>query len=196
MSNSHRAPFANTHPLRRSSDRARIAADQFLGSYVDAYRRTSDTAVREHPSLVGIYECDDDIFYDPPVLRRFEWLSLGHLTPVILQSVNSSLNQGECCVGSHLKTQVGGHTYVLTDGNHRHTAILMRRDTGLTHSDRALAHMFKLASLFHELGHVSDFERGINYTYGPRHKKCRIGIDVKSRRDDKSRHVRRNAFYC
>lgn len=33
-------------------------------------------------------------------------------------------------------------------------------------------------------------------TYGPRHKKCRIGIDVKSRRDDKSRHVRRNAFYC
>ena len=32
--------------------------------------------------------------------------------------------------------------------------------------------------------------------YGPRHKKCRIGIDVKSRRDDKSRHVRRNAFYC
>ena len=45
-------------------------------------------------------------------------------------------------------------------------------------------------------GQWNDVDEANDLYYGPRHKKCRIGIDVKSRRDDKSRHVRRNAFYC
>ncbi len=152
--------------------RAEGRIDEFLGSYVEEYQKVCATACNRHRSLIGIFECADDIFYEATASERLEHFSLNRYSVVTFRSARSApiaARRGDGLI-DHLPistrpthAECGGLTYVLTCGSKRHTSIFIRKSIGLSRKDCEVEAMIKLVVLFHELGHVSDIEKGRNY---------------------------------
>lgn len=170
-----------TNPFEDSPDRrtgelpARGVAqpvDEFLGSYVEEYQAVCATACKRHRSLIGVFECTDDIFYEVTASERLEHFSLDRYSIVTFRSARSTslATRRDNGLIDHLSiltrpkhAECGGLTYVLTRGSKRHTSIFIRKSVGLPREDCELEAMIKLVVLFHELGHVNDIEKGKNY---------------------------------
>lgn len=149
-----------------------VKIDEFLGSYTATYRDLSISASKSYRSLLGIFECPDDVFYQATAAERLEHFSLDQYSVVAFRC----LGQAPCAavrgdrVIDHLTistspTQVecGGLTYVLASGSKRRTSVFIRKSVGLSKRDCELEAMIKMVVLFHELGHVSDIETSTNY---------------------------------
>jgi hypothetical protein len=152
--------------------RAEERIDEFLGSYVEKYEEVCATACKRHRSLIGIFECADDIFYEATASERLVHFSLDRYSVVTFRNARAAPNAAQRRDGliDHLsistrptQTECGGLTYVLACGSKRHTSIFIRESIGLSKEDSEVEAMIKLVVLFHELGHVSDIEKGRNY---------------------------------
>ena len=164
----------NASFCREGDSHARTAGriDEFLGSYVKEYQEVCATACKRHRSLIGIFECADDVFYEATASERLEHFSLGRYSVVTFRSARNApiaARRSDSLI-DHLSistrptdAECGGLTYVLTCGSKRHTSIFIRKSIGLSKKDCEVEAMIKLVVLFHELGHVNDIEKGRNY---------------------------------
>lgn len=167
---------------RRSRERRHEAGERQLPnlaeelriSYERRYHDLVRDAIAEHPELIGIYECPDDVFYDDDRTLALKHAGLDGWERVLFTptddldfSADPTTSAGGIINDNRRRPDgdsASGCTMMVTDGTVRRLAIIMRetvRGDGEQISDTTYA--FKLAALLHELGHVTDFERQINY---------------------------------
>lgn len=126
-------------------------------SAAEALRREIKIAKADHPSLLGVFEYDYDPASPPTDSDRLRLAALSHMEQLVF-----SIDEGGHETGD--ESNVGGNTAYLRDRSGRvRTAVFLRRAPGL--DIEAMAYM-NLAILFHELGHVDDFERGAHIVIG------------------------------
>jgi len=132
----------------------------FLDSYVDEFNRTCIAAKSEHPSLLGIHEVDDSLYYKQPL----DWTKFGYrgLESITLQFDRDLPDYGRKKGDA---ANMAGYTHAFRDEQKNlRTVVLIRRSIKLPHFEhREYKYALKVASLLHEIGHVEDFERGINF---------------------------------
>ena len=134
----------------------------YLDDYREAFERIARTAQEEHPSLVGVHELDDDDYYSPdtkPVLAKF---GCGDLTQIFV----TATGVGEEYLQPRRRRTVTGNTTPLKakDGSIRTVIFIRRSIETLKHPQ--IKYLLKIPALFHEIGHVDDWERGINMKEG------------------------------
>lgn len=134
----------------------------FLDSHRDAFIQESQQAVKDHPSLLGVHEIEDKDYFEKdhgPLIA-----SLGHTG--LKQLFFHATDVGEDYTAEDRKSNMSGSTTAYHDesGNLR-TLILIRKTVkGFPVTDMKYA--VKLSALFHELGHVADWEQGIHFGKG------------------------------
>jgi len=150
----------------------RQARNEFLGPFVDEYRRVCEKAMRQHGSLIGIFDCPDEVFYDLDTNGRLAHFDFGQFQEVLLNVVDSldfdaDPTTRDGTINKHRPRPVGtsitGCTSVVSDGSSRRIVVFMRDATGGSEGDPEVKAALKLTALFHELGHVTDIEQGVNY---------------------------------
>src|SRR5688500_15437307 len=67
----------------------RQARNEFLGPVITEYGRICETALRRHKSLLGIFECSDDVFYDLETDAKLNRFGHGDFRQVLLTAVGS-----------------------------------------------------------------------------------------------------------
>jgi len=128
-----------------------------LDSYSDEFHRIATAAKAEHPSLIGIHEVDDDTFAEPE--KHWSELGYGDLQQVFFHVGDNVPNYGAGSLDANL---CGAMTAFLTPNQDVRSVILIRQIVkGIKH--RELKYGLKIASLFHEIGHVQDLEQGRNF---------------------------------
>lgn len=144
-------------------------------SYAAKYHRVMRASSREHHSLVRIVECDDHLFYELETDEKLKAIGLGGYSEVIFQTADEDIDftkdprtslSGKVNAGRRRPEglAVTGCTSVIKVGEKRRTIVFMRRETGKEDTEEMKCAL-KLSALFHELGHVDDFEKGINWNY-------------------------------
>jgi hypothetical protein len=166
---------------RRERDRALQVEQQRLrqsgvpGPLVNEYEKVVKDARRQHPTLLGIFECDDGVYFDFDDNARLAHFDLGHLRMIYARvtdaiDIDSDLSSKDGVVNKHRPRPeepfVGGATSLVTDGQRRFIVVFMRRATGLKSGSPEHDAILKLSALLHELGHVTDIQGEINYHFG------------------------------
>lgn len=146
-----------------------------LDSYIDAYKKIKKDAFLEHRSLLRIIECDDDTFYD----MSFEDILARHSLDEYKRVVMTTLDRDEDVVDEHTRgdngllnekrqraegTIITGYTCCVEGNNTRRSVICMKASVGGV-TDQNILSAMKIGALLHEIGHVDDIERGINWQY-------------------------------
>jgi hypothetical protein len=147
------------------------ARNEFLGPFVDEYRRVCELAMKQHALLIGIFECPDDIFYDLDTTDKLAHFGFGQFQELLLDvgdqlDFDADPTTRDGTINKHRPRPTGvsvtGYTSVVTDGANRRVIIFLRDATGGSDDAESTAAL-KLTALLHELGHVTDIEQGINY---------------------------------
>lgn len=150
----------------------RRPTDEFVGPFVERYQQTVERAKARHKSLLGIFECSDELFYEKNTNDKLAHFGLGSFRQVLLDivgdldfDVDPSAVDG--IVNERIErlkgAQIIGTTSVVTDGSERRTLVFMRASTGGAENPETTAAL-KLPALFHEIGHVLDIENRLNFT--------------------------------
>lgn len=151
-----------------------------IDSYALAYAQVVGQCRRDHPSLLGVFECSDAEFYDYPPEKLLARFKLDDFRRVLFTTIDSidfgkdeSTSQAGIVNDNHPRKQgaITGHTTILERMGKQRSAIFMRRSTDTSivkkpedNVDPAdVVAATKLTALAHELGHVDDFEKAINY---------------------------------
>lgn len=130
----------------------------YLDSYEDEFKRTVTAAMASHPSLLGVHEVDDDCYAD----TEHDWSKFGYndLTQILFSIGNDVVDYGAKSLDANLSGSMSA--FHDSNGNLR-SVILMKQSIRTTCQHRDLKYAVKLAALNHEIGHVEDLERGINF---------------------------------
>ncbi|MEX1028158.1 MAG: hypothetical protein WD049_09165 [Candidatus Paceibacterota bacterium] len=136
----------------------------YLDSYSEEFHRTVEAAKAAYPSLLGVHEVDDQTF----AAETQEWSQFGYsdLEQVFFKIEDTFADYGS----SPLDANLCGSMSAFHDsaGNVR-SVILIRRSVQTSVQHHELKYAFKIISLVHEIGHVEDLERGINFDVPSRH---------------------------
>jgi len=172
MSSGRKSRGKDPRPQRseRSSPRKQFVEGR--DSYEVGYRRFCRSAPDEHPSLLRVIECDDDSFYDMTTDEKLRHFGLGGYTEVIFKTADDidftkdpTTSKDGVVNASRQKsggTSITGCTSVIEVHGKRRTIVFMRKATGTDDSEEIMCAL-KLAALFHEIGHVDDYEKGVNW---------------------------------
>ena len=143
----------------------RLPFYDWIDSYVAEFQRIAEQAKVDFPSLLGVHEVDDDLFY---ASNEEQWKTLGydHLEQVFFELGEDCEDYGKRHKQKSNETTLEGSAtaFVTTDGELR-TTILIRQSLKSNFEHRELKYAVKIASLCHEIGHVKDFERGVNFDF-------------------------------
>lgn len=134
---------------------------EFYDSYADEYAKVVAQAQREFPSLLGVFEVPDDVYYStdkshhPPGLEHIVWTCPGDANGYGLardgdSNVNGFVDAFHSSTGE-LKTR-----------------IILRQSVPNTKPHREFKCAFKLMALLHEMGHVHDIENRLNFDHTTR----------------------------
>lgn len=148
-------------PQAKAVARARGFAFPFFDA-LDSYETEFHTLVAEarasHPSLVGVFEVDDE---DRAFSERHQYgVEPGweHIvftcTDPNATTYNDPHHEGNICGSTTAYREPGGRV---------RTLVLIRRAVPGTVLHRDGKYAFKLIALLHELGHVEDIERQVNF---------------------------------
>lgn len=134
----------------------------YLDSYEEEFHRVAEVALVEHASLLGIHEFDDEIYRAPE--KHFSDFGCDGLTQIFFNIDDQYTDYGSGTAESNM----AGVTFAFdnADGDLR-TLILIKRDISTTVQHEDLKYAVKIGALYHEIGHVDDWERGINFRGRP-----------------------------
>lgn len=133
-----------------------------LDSYEAEFAKVCEEAKLNHPSLMGVHEVSDEIFY---ATYEAQWESLGysHLEQIFFEfdkKYEDYVHQRTKKKGATLE----GHAVAFLDAaGELNTVILMRASLKGAFQHKEFKYALKLAALCHEIGHVDDFEKRINF---------------------------------
>ena len=134
----------------------------YLDSYIDAFRREASGALQRFPSLLGVHEVDDRDYYaaDDGGLAG----KLGYLGLTLIRFKTTDVDDDY--LAEDRKSNVNGVTMAFRDqaGTLRTLVLIRKIVPNVLVTD--IKYAFKLVALFHELGHVADWETGINLRDG------------------------------
>lgn len=131
---------------------------ELLDSYESLYRRIEDEARKSFDTLVGIHEVDRYQY----LKTNWERLGYGGWEQLTFIIDDEFASYGKAMGSKDPANIVGSCTYFKhPDGGFR-TVVLVQHPKLKTVYARDTKYGFKLATLFHELGHVLDAEQGLN----------------------------------
>lgn len=130
----------------------------YLDSYADEFQRIADEAKAEHPSLIGIHEVDDPTFAENE--KNWPKLGYGDLEQIFFTIEEAVPDYGAGSLDANL---CGSTSAFLDSDQNVRSVILIRQTVRGSIQHRELKYALKLASLLHEIGHVQDLERGLNF---------------------------------
>jgi hypothetical protein len=134
----------------------------FLDSHATAFNTIAEKAKKEHPSLLAVHELGDEMYYDTDLV------DLGYLDfEQVFYTIDDSLSDyGKASPDENDSANLSGFMTTLrrrADGQ-INSVIMLRRDITIRSMDIPEArYLFKCAALLHEIGHVEDLERKINF---------------------------------
>ncbi len=137
----------------------------YLESYADEFHRIADAARAEHPSLLGVHEVDDAVFSGSE--KHWPKLGYGDLQQIFF-GIEEDVSDYETV--SPDANLCGSMSAFLDPNGNLRTVILIQqsvRASAVRH--REFKYAMKIASLLHEIGHVQDLERGLNFDAPGRH---------------------------
>lgn len=129
---------------------------EFLDSYESLFHEMAEEAKSRFESLVGIHEVERHVFEDT------DW-RIFNLNPIRhVQFVLDDHFEGYGKKGATEANITGSAAFFLSDdGNFTSIVLMPRKPRGeIKHPDTQYA--FKIATLAHELGHISDAEQRLN----------------------------------
>ncbi len=133
-----------------------------LDSTVDALEREKHQALKGFPSLLGIHEVDDDEYYATEQGPLLERLGLSGLDPVLFNGADVDVDYLAC----DRKSNINGITTAFRDEAGELKTLVLLRNKVPGELDRESKCALKLIALFHEIGHVADWEQGVNLREG------------------------------
>ena len=130
----------------------------YIDSYAEEFNRVTALAAADHPTLLGVHEVSDEIFSSPE--QHWAELGCGGFSQIFFTIGDEFADYGK----GEMDANLAGATIAFHDpsGSIR-TAILIKKNipTSVQHAD--LKYALKVASLCHEIGHVDDIERNLNF---------------------------------
>lgn len=128
----------------------------FLDRFQPEFERIAKESLASFPSLRGIHELDMEAYRSPDL--NVIAPGIGRVASLVVQDDFPEYGKADPR-GANLS----GVTYFcLADDGTLQTLILLPRNPPNTHPHPDMKYIFKLSTLFHELGHVHDVERRIN----------------------------------
>lgn len=154
--------------------------------YESEYEKLKGEATRDHASLVGIFECDDRVYYDLDANEQCKELKLDGFVEVTFPldddldfSADPTLENGNLGAGIKRPANgtVGGCASVIERQGERRTMILMRASWGGNWATGKKCELWslKVGAIAHETGHVDDIEKGIHWK---RDSRSMVGSEV------------------
>jgi hypothetical protein len=134
----------------------------FLDSYIDAFHREAGNAAKESSSLLGVHEVEDRQYYGSHDGTFAASLGYTGLTQVFVKTTDV----GDEYLAQDRKSNVNGVTVAFRNTAGALKTIVMIRKTVPNVLATEFKYAFKLMALFHELGHVEDWEKAINLKDG------------------------------
>jgi hypothetical protein len=134
----------------------------YLDSYIDAFHREAGSAVEQFTSLLGVHEVDDQQYYASCDGTFVASVGYTGLTQIFVKTTDV----GDEYLADDRKSNVNGATVAFRDISGSLKTIVMIRRTVPKVSVTDFKYAFKLIALFHELGHVGDWEKAINLKEG------------------------------
>lgn len=128
----------------------------YLDSYADEFERIVGVARKEFPSLLGIHEVDDETYF------KDKWSQLGYEN---IQQIFFGIDDKYADYGTAVgKSNLCGSMIAFHDSNQEvRTLVLIRQKVEISAEHREYKYALKIIALFHELGHIHDLERRINF---------------------------------
>ena len=129
----------------------------YYDSYFDEFLRVAAEAKQQFPSLLNIVEADDEEYFGTDRSR----FAAG------MQQIFWRTEAEENGYGtSRDKSNVNGYTnaFIKEDGEVK-TLVVIRKGIPNSKPHREFKYVLKLVALLHELGHVDDMEREINFNH-------------------------------
>jgi len=134
----------------------------FLDSYADALRHEIAQAPKQCPSLLGVYEVEDDDYYTSDHGSLLASLGFSGLKQLFF----NGKDVGEDYTAKDKKSNINGSTTAFRDDSDQLRTLVLIRKRVANVSTTDSKYVFKLFALFHELGHVTDWEQGIHLREG------------------------------
>ncbi len=130
----------------------------YLDSFESVFKQVADKAVEEHPTLLGVHETSanspDENFWQP--------LGYNDLTQIFYKIDDSFADYGKLA-GKGKATLEGGMTSFRNGDGELRSIITVAKNPPTKTLNKDMKYSLKLATLFHEIGHVIDLEEGINF---------------------------------
>ena len=134
----------------------------YLDSYRDAFEREIGRALQKCPSLLGVHEVDDDDYFATNHDAILTKLGLAELRQVFFNGTDVANDY----LAKDKKSNVNGVTVAYRDGEEELKTLVLIRKTVPNELNVEAKYALKLIALFHELGHVKDWEQGIHLKEG------------------------------
>lgn len=130
----------------------------YIDSYSNAFKQIAEVAIATHPTLIGVYEVDDE-----ENSGEF-WEKFGHTG---LNQINYKIDDSIKDYGTRSNLSEanieGGMTSFWDIENNLRSIITIKKNFKSNFRLGELRYVMKIAALFHEIGHVKDLELGINF---------------------------------
>lgn len=130
---------------------------EFYDSYYDEFQHIARQAMQSYPSLIAVTEVDDLAYFSQDRsafsggLTQIFWESEGVADGYAEQDRNVNING----LANGFKTADGALK----------TLVLIRRDVPGTKPHREFKYVLKVIALLHELGHIEDMEKEVNFDH-------------------------------
>lgn len=139
----------------------------FLDSYEAEFGKLVDEYLASRPTLIGIYETDDE------GLKSTDWTRFGGAADWQQVFYNCYDDTTETYGRNDNQADVLGGMVTLRDTNGSiHTMIRICRNIKCAFRHKEFKYALKIPALLHEIGHVIDIEERINFN--PEEETCRI----------------------
>lgn len=139
----------------------------FLDSYEAEFSKLIDEYLASRPTLIGIYETDDEGF------KSTDWARFGGAADWQQVFYNCDDDLQETYGREAKRTNAQGCLVTLRDSNGCiHTMVRIYRDVKCAFQHKEFKYALKIPVLLHEIGHVIDVEERINFD--PEKETCRI----------------------
>jgi hypothetical protein len=131
----------------------------YLDSYADAFQREVTHAKQEYPTLLDVHELDEADYYTQDVQHVIARLGYTGLKQLFVRADDLD----EEYLASDRRSNISGYTVAFrNEQDDLRTIIFIRRSTG-GGSNVLVKYALKIVALLHEIGHVKDWEQGINF---------------------------------
>ena len=159
-----KAPYIKMILHSRGFQRAFL---DFLDSYEAEFAKLVDEYLASRPTLIGIYETDDE------GLKSIDWARFGGAADWQQVFYNCDDDTTETYGREDKRANVQGSMVTLRDTNGGiHTMVRIYRNMKCAFQHKEFKYALKIPALLHEIGHVIDVEERINFD--PEKGTCRI----------------------